>query len=169
MHFISLVIKRGSNHRAKALKGHSLYSRKIKFAATSALRGWLRYVFYQCDFFKDKSSPLNDKTHYFMKFKRNFPENFEKYGNFKISNVCVLPKRFLSFFLWICRYLFYINIPSFIKICLELWEIWHFQNFKWAWYALYLTDSTHLQKEPVFCHNTSSCQISSKSVKNFLR
>ena len=76
--------KRGSNNRTKVSKGHNSYSRHIKIAATSVLRGWLRYVFYQWDFSQAQSSLLNNKRHCFV--SRNLPDNFEIYDDFKISN-----------------------------------------------------------------------------------
>ena len=158
--------------RTKVSKGHNnSYSRDIKFAATLAL--WADWGMFSINaiFSQVQSILLNDKTHYFVKLKGICPITLKNMAilNFQIDEVCVLPKRFLSFLIGICRYLFYIIIWSSIEISTELCEIWRFQNFKWARYALYQTNSTHLLKGAVFCHSTSSCQISSKSVKNFLR
>ena len=118
-----------------------------------------------------QSSLLNDKTHYFLKFKGICPITLKNMAilKFQMGKVCVLPKRFLLFLIGICRYLLYIIIKSSIKINTEHCEVCLFQNFKWARYALYQTDSNHLLKESVLNHNTSSCLISLKSVKNFLR
>ena len=77
------------------------------------------------------------------------------------------------------------ELRYFVKICsfhVTLWQrirfrtFWDIQRYVafflfqpliWAMYTFYYCDWSQFRKEPVFDHNTLSCQILSKSVRNF--
>ena len=85
-----------------------------------------------------------------------------------MDTVCVLSARFLSnvqnIFKTVQRFILW-NLKEIRSL---LFEKCQFLKFNWTRFGFYRTDWSHLRKEPVFYHYTSSCQVSSKSVENFL-
>merc|ERR1712219_33839 len=79
-----------------------------------------------------QSSLLNDKTHYFVKFKGICPITLKNMAisKFQMGEVCALSNNLNPSSKGSCILTFYIILPNFIKIGQELFEIIDIQTHR---------------------------------------